>query len=248
MPLLHSRVTRDTYGYLIEKIQRKLAGWKAHSLSLAGRVTLAKSVLSSIPYYAMQSTSLPQSCLKAIEKLTRRFIWGNDGATRKISLVKWEEVCQPLSRGGCGMKRMEDQNNAFLAKLAFQLVNQPSKLWVHVLRSKYNWSNQSNYLFRTRTASYLWKGIAKVWPETVMHINWTPGDGTCIRFWSDSWARSLGPLKLMTSEDIPNADLSVPISRYVTEDGEWNWDELHRFLSPSVLLELATIPIPSNND
>lgn len=186
VPLLHDRVTKDTYGYLIDKVQRRLASWKASSLSLAGRMTLAKSMLNSVPYYTMQSTSLLQSCIKTIEKLTRRFLWGNNDTSRKVSLIRWEEVCQPLSRGGCGLKRLEGQNKAFLAKLAFQLVSRPDQLWVQVLRAKYNWSNKSNYTFRTRSSSHLWRSIAKIWPETEIHLHWKPGNGSCIRFWSDS--------------------------------------------------------------
>ena len=58
VPLLHGRIVKDTYSYLLDKVRRKLSGWAANSLSLAGRITLAKAVLSAIPYYTMQSTRL----------------------------------------------------------------------------------------------------------------------------------------------------------------------------------------------
>ena len=38
---------------LIEKIKKRLAGWKGKSLSLGGRLTLVNMVLSSIPIYLM---------------------------------------------------------------------------------------------------------------------------------------------------------------------------------------------------
>lgn len=40
MPTLTSRVTRDTFGYLCEKIDRRLTGWKSKYLSLVGRILL----------------------------------------------------------------------------------------------------------------------------------------------------------------------------------------------------------------
>lgn len=48
MPTRTSRVTRDTFGYLCEKIDSCLAGWKTKYLSLAGRITLAKSTVTTI--------------------------------------------------------------------------------------------------------------------------------------------------------------------------------------------------------
>jgi len=77
VPLLHQRVTK----------QSKLAGWKANSLSLAGKITLCKAVLSSVPLYPMQSTLIPKSICYDIEKLCRRFIWGQKDGRDKIHLV-----------------------------------------------------------------------------------------------------------------------------------------------------------------
>ena len=41
MLLLHSRVTKGTYSEILEKVKRRLSGWNATSLLLAGRVTLS---------------------------------------------------------------------------------------------------------------------------------------------------------------------------------------------------------------
>ncbi|CAN1130010.1 Putative ribonuclease H protein At1g65750 [Linum perenne] len=59
VPILHGRVTKHTYSYILDRLDRKLAGWKADNLSLAGRVTLASSVLNSIPSYIMKTSFLP---------------------------------------------------------------------------------------------------------------------------------------------------------------------------------------------
>ena len=45
MPLLHSRVTRNTYHDIIDKAKKLLSGWNASQLSLAGRITVTQSVL-----------------------------------------------------------------------------------------------------------------------------------------------------------------------------------------------------------
>lgn len=74
MPTLTSRVTRDTFGYLCEKIDRRLSGWKSKYLSLAGRITLAKSTITTLASYAMQTAKIPRTVCDDIDKRTRRFI------------------------------------------------------------------------------------------------------------------------------------------------------------------------------
>ncbi|CAN1802340.1 hypothetical protein LINPERHAP1_LOCUS23328 [Linum perenne] len=54
VPILHGKASKDTYAYILKRMRRKLEGWKCNTLSLAGRVTLALSVLNSIPSYEMQ--------------------------------------------------------------------------------------------------------------------------------------------------------------------------------------------------
>lgn len=61
VPILHKRVTKETYQYVEERVRLKLQGWKARSLYLARRITVAQSVLSAIVYYPMQTSKLPNT-------------------------------------------------------------------------------------------------------------------------------------------------------------------------------------------
>ncbi|KAE8674618.1 hypothetical protein F3Y22_tig00111743pilonHSYRG00079 [Hibiscus syriacus] len=51
VPVLHSRMKAVDFDFIFDKFRGKLNGWAARTLSLAGRVTLAKSILSAIPTY-----------------------------------------------------------------------------------------------------------------------------------------------------------------------------------------------------
>ncbi|CAN1190816.1 Putative ribonuclease H protein At1g65750, partial [Linum perenne] len=66
VPILHDRVTTRTYQDILDRIDTKLAGWKAKSLSLVGPVTLAQSVLAAIPTYVMQTVVLPAKTCEEI--------------------------------------------------------------------------------------------------------------------------------------------------------------------------------------
>lgn len=49
--LVHSGNNRVAYEQMLQRIQNKLEGWKTKCLSRAGRLTLAHSMLSSIPTF-----------------------------------------------------------------------------------------------------------------------------------------------------------------------------------------------------
>lgn len=70
------------FDYVIERLQSKCARWKVHLLSLARRVNLTQSVLSTIPAYVMQGTTLD-----TIDKISKSFIWGTIVEKRKLHTV-----------------------------------------------------------------------------------------------------------------------------------------------------------------
>lgn len=61
VPLVHGRLKRGHFQFLIERTKRRLAGWKVKLLSKAARLVLLKATLSSLPIYAMQTTAIPKS-------------------------------------------------------------------------------------------------------------------------------------------------------------------------------------------
>ena len=60
---------------ILEKIERRLAGWKHLYLSKGGRVTLIKSTLSNLPTYFLSLFPIPATVANRIEKLQKNFLW-----------------------------------------------------------------------------------------------------------------------------------------------------------------------------
>nr|KYP52498.1 hypothetical protein KK1_025618 [Cajanus cajan] len=54
-PLHKGRVRNSDFSHIVDIINGKLTGWKSKTLNRDGRVTLAKTILSSIPTYTMQN-------------------------------------------------------------------------------------------------------------------------------------------------------------------------------------------------
>lgn len=155
IPLFHSRVNKNHFNQIIEKVQRTLSGWSSNTLMLAGRVTLAQSVTTTIPSYTMQTMKLPASVCEHLDRLNKNFIWGDTPDRKKLHLVKWDKVCKDKDCGGLGIKSAKKQNLALLAKLGWKMYTQEDCLWVNILRDKYLCNHDIFSWPRHRPASHI---------------------------------------------------------------------------------------------
>ena len=84
---------------VIERFERRLSGWKSKYVSKGGRLTLIKSVLSSIPAYFLSLFPLPASVALKLEAIQSKFLWGCFGSDFKFHLVKWNIIKNPIPVG-----------------------------------------------------------------------------------------------------------------------------------------------------
>lgn len=103
---------------------------------MTGRVTLIQSVTTSIPSYSIQTTKIPKTICKAIDKSNRAFLWESTAHKRKVHLIKGDQVCQPKEKGGLGLRKMEQANEALLAKLGWRVLIEGNTLWASVIQNQ----------------------------------------------------------------------------------------------------------------
>ncbi|KAH9757474.1 reverse transcriptase domain-containing protein [Citrus sinensis] len=172
VPLHHSRVSSSMFQNIVDKVEKRLSGWNASHLSLAGRITLAQSVLQAIPIYVMQTVSLPNGVRERIDRACMRFIWSGSSPQQKLSMVSWRHVCKPKAFGGLGFKSLAMMNRALHMKLAWGIISSPSSLWVQVLLTKYRVDRHNPpQVLLTRYGSHLWKSLGHVWSEVADFVN-----------------------------------------------------------------------------
>ena len=76
----------DFLNVVIERVQGKLSSrWNGRCLSMAGRICLIKSVLSSVPLFFMSLFKLPSGVADKLVRIQRNFLWGWGSDRRKIA-------------------------------------------------------------------------------------------------------------------------------------------------------------------
>ena len=122
---------------ILEKMERRLAGWKRLYLSKGGKVTLIKSTLSSLPTYFFFFLPLTRKVANRMEKLQRDFLWSGINGNSKLHLVNWAQVCKPLQVGGLDIRRLRSFNSALLQKWLWRYGMETDALWRRVNEVKY---------------------------------------------------------------------------------------------------------------
>ena len=248
VPLIHGRTTTNSYSYLVDKLQMRSSSYHSSRLSLGGRTTLAKTVLSALPIYTMQISVLPCSTCTKLDALCRNFIWGSSGEQRKIDLVCWDMVCKPKNYEGLGIKKLAWVNEAFMMKLAWGILANEDDFWVKMIRGIYLSHGDSPNPQWAGQKSTLWRGISKCWSTMKKGMGWALGDGKKIRFWLDNWLDLPGPLVDYAIATIPDRLIHMVVHDAVDSNGQWAWDMLQNFLPLQILTQIAANKPPSADD
>lgn len=92
MPTQFGRSKEQDFHFIMDKIWKKLKGWKEKCLSFEGRGVLIRAVAQAIPTYYMSCFLLPKGLCTKIEKAVCSFWWGTAGDKRKIHWTKKDKL------------------------------------------------------------------------------------------------------------------------------------------------------------
>lgn len=114
-PLKSNYKTND-FNFILDKLNKKLQGWKSTLLSKAGKLQLINSTLSNVSNHVMSVFLLPRSIRNKIDATARNFFWGHSSSTKKLHTIKWENVAKPKNLGGLGIRSANHQNKVQFMK------------------------------------------------------------------------------------------------------------------------------------
>lgn len=119
------------------QLSSRLSKKKLKTLSVGGRLTLVKSVLSSLPlyYYYMSSFKMPISVLKKWSQSVWIFLMVRITGEKKLSLISWKRVLSSKKNGGLGLSSFFAMNRALLFKWVWRFIVNGSSLWSRFIRA-----------------------------------------------------------------------------------------------------------------
>lgn len=183
MDINHSKI--DAFGYLKEKTQKKLQGWREKTLSMAGKEILIKAVIQSIPTYVMSCFEIPKQLCWDIQQLMAKFWWGAKGDEKKIYWMAWEKLCAPKNVGGMGFKNLTHFNHSLLAKQGWRILMFPDSLVAQVLKARYFPNSDFLNAVELPGMSYSWRSILAGRAVLSKGIRYQIGEGNKVSLWND---------------------------------------------------------------
>lgn len=226
----------------------KLTSWKAKNLSLAGRITLAKSVIQSTPIYPMMSGEVPNACLKDIQKIQRGFVWGQYDDQRRVHLVNWNTVTLPKSLGGLGLRDLSIMNQACLLKMCWAIRVGENSLWSGVSLGKYGRNfHTDGRVVSKGSDSNLWRHMVHLWDGMKSMEYWSIGNGQSTHFWNDSWVEP-GLRLIEFAAGIPSDIEEARVCDMVNDSGQWTCVKLGDSWPMDMKLKInAVLPLEAGN-
>lgn len=231
VPPIQGRIKKNSYKYILDKINANLNGWKMNFLTFAGRLIMANAVLNTIPLYTMQSTLLPRGVIDSIEQKVRTFLWGGSENKRTCNLVNWEIVTRAKDEGGLGIKRLGNMNLALIAKLGWRYTTEPDLIWTKVLWGIYGTRSASIRNPTSRAADVIKNGARQ------MVIS-----GKQTRFWTDKWLLK-DRLEAYTRKPVEESIKTKRVVDYWDKNRGWRKNELRCYLPEDVLEKLEYVTL-----
>jgi hypothetical protein len=109
-------------------------------MSHPARLTLIKSVLSSIPVYYMSNILFSKKFLAGITAI-RRFWWTgikDDNTSRYLCLRAWVDICTNKKKSSLGIRNLQAMNQGLILSIAWRIAQDSTSNISLILKSKYH--------------------------------------------------------------------------------------------------------------
>ncbi|GJW60131.1 uncharacterized protein Tco_0109466 [Tanacetum coccineum] len=224
VPLISSRLLYRDCKVLVEKLESRVNDWRNKFLSLAGRMQLVRSVLSSMHIYWASVFILPVQIISDLEQLMRGFLWCQGEMKKGKAKVAWDSVCLPLKEGGLGIRRLEEFNTALMVSHIWSILNARDSLWVQWI---YDYKLQGRSFWDVPClgdVSWGWRKLLQIRSRVRPFIWHQIYNGRSTSMWFDRWADGCPLRDKLTVRNIVRSGLLLTDKvRDLISNGIWRW-------------------------
>jgi hypothetical protein len=113
IPLHYQKLRREDLQPLIDKIIKKIAGWRGKLLTQADGLILIRICIASIRTYFLSFFKFSKWAIELINSHLANCFWDDYDGHRKLHLANWHLICMK-EYGGMGVPNMKDFNLCLL--------------------------------------------------------------------------------------------------------------------------------------
>uniref|UniRef100_A0A803R596 Reverse transcriptase zinc-binding domain-containing protein n=1 Tax=Cannabis sativa TaxID=3483 RepID=A0A803R596_CANSA len=194
LPSTVGRNKNAVLGFLKEKMKKRISSWEGKFLSRAGKEVLIKSVVQSLPSYAMNVFLFPIGTCNELERMMASFWWKSKRANNNgsgIVWMNWDKMTRSKTAGGMGFRNLRDFNLAMLGKQGWRLLFRHDSLVSKVFKARYY--PQGDYLSAElgSNPSFIWSSIFAAKDTVKLGLRKGIGSGLIVQITTDPWLPSL---------------------------------------------------------
>ena len=160
----------------IVKCENIIKSWRNRNLSIAGKIILAKSLLTSQFVYVMQATILPSTVIKRINTLLFKFIWCKQDIYKEDELkhvterVKRTSIIQKHENQGLNMIDMDCMQISLAINWVKRLKETGNGSWKHIIKFHLNKICPNLGILKSNTHFDKLRGLDKTLPYFCMQL------------------------------------------------------------------------------
>ncbi|KAK0589146.1 hypothetical protein LWI29_010290 [Acer saccharum] len=134
VPLFRGKPRKSILIPIADKIVSKFARWKGKSLSMVGRATLIRSVITDSFVHSFMVYKWLVPLIQMNTKKIKNFLWTGSCEDSKLVRVDWKRCYRPYALGGLGLKDLALLNDSLLRKLTWKFITSNSFVFTFCVR------------------------------------------------------------------------------------------------------------------
>ena len=163
---------------------------------------------------------------------------------KRLHLVGQNKIVKFKKEGGLGIQAARAKNIALLTRLNWRLYYEQDANQVGIILKKYCFGSRAKSSNPdSLPSSPNWKAIKAGFPVFLKGVCQGIGDGSRVRFWSDSWIKGES-LRELIEGPLNQGEIDLTVAG-LRNEGRWNW-EVASFVFPEDITDkIKAIPIRS---
>ncbi|XP_042986314.1 uncharacterized protein LOC122314764 [Carya illinoinensis] len=122
VPIMLGRLKQVHFEDMMNKMRKKLSGWKMRLLSSGGKLILLRHVISSMALHLFTVFHIPQVVINKINQMMGSFFWGESNGKDKKKWLAWKHMGMPVVEGGIGVRLLHEVQTTLHIRFAWNLL------------------------------------------------------------------------------------------------------------------------------